>query len=118
MDSNQTRFQLVLGRDDWARCTDGSGAPIFSSAAEEFSWHGARSEVTLGVRLNVFHSAPGNVPPTLDQRRGAGQDRFGNFYWIAGSGTELLVNSVGTGLTTHFWASSDELGPSCGAAGC
>ena len=118
MDSNQTRFQLVLGRDDWARCTDGSGAPIFSSAAEEFSWHGARSEVTLGVRLNVFHSAPGNVPPTLDQRRGAGQDRFGNFYWIAGSGTELLVNSAGSGLTTHFWTSNDELGPSCGAAGC
>src|ERR1700722_7453321 len=107
MDSNQTRFQLLLGRDNWAQCVDDSGAPFLSSSAEEFSWNAARSELTLGARLNVFHTTPGNVAPTLDKRRGAAQDRFGNFYWIAESGTELLVNSAGTSLTTHFWSSTD-----------
>jgi len=113
MDANQTRFHLVLGRDNWAQCTDDAGSSILNSPAEEFSWNAARSEVTLGVRLNVFHSSPGNVQPASDARRGAAQDRFGNFYWIAGPGTELLVNSVGTGVTTHFWASTDESAVAC-----
>lgn len=113
MDSNQTRFQLVLGWDNWAQCSDSSGASIFNSPAREFSWNAGRSEITLGVRLNVFHGAPGKVPPVEDQRRGAAQDRFGNFYWIADSGTELLVNSVGTGVTSHFWASADEASAGC-----
>ena len=117
MDSNQTRFQLLLGRDDWAQCIDATGSSILDSPQREFSWNAARSEVTLGVRLNTFHSAPGNVPPADDQRRGAAQDRFGNLYWIADGGAELLVNSVGTSLTTHFWASPDELVKNCSTAG-
>src|SRR5262245_10663992 len=116
MDSNQTRFQLLLGSDDWARCTTETGTPIFANSAESlspFSWNQVRSELTLGLRINVFHSAPGNVPPTIDNRRGAGQDRFGNWYWIADSSTEILVNSSGTGATTHFWSSTDEIFQGC-----
>jgi phage tail-like protein len=111
MDSNQTRFQLLLGHDDWGGCFLEDGTPIFNfeaGMAPSFSWNPARAELTLGVRANVFHSAPGNQPPMLDQRRGAAQDRFGNFYWIADSGTEILVNSCGTSLSSHFWSSSDE----------
>jgi len=113
MDANQTLYKLVLGRDNWAECIDDSGAFIFASPAEEFSWNAQRSEVTLGVRLNVFHSAPGNVAPDQSDRRGAAQDRFGNLYWIADSRTELLVNSVGDGVTTHFWSSTDEISAGC-----
>ena len=113
MDANQTLYKLLLGHDNWAACTDDTGSPILNSAAEEFSWDAARFELTLGVRLNVFHSAPANVPPTIAQRRGAAEDRFSNFYWIDASTTELLVNSVGTGATTHFWASADEIGAHC-----
>jgi phage tail-like protein len=112
MDSNRTRFHLLLGRDDWARCTLDDGSSMFDTvqlAGPSFSWNPARSEVTLGVRVNLFHSAPGNKPPTIAQRRGAAQDRFGNFYWIDASGNELLVNSSGSSLTTHFWASQDEI---------
>jgi phage tail-like protein len=111
MDSNRTRFHLLLGRDDWARCTVDGTSSIFDSvqqAGPSFSWSPARSEVTLGVRVNLFASAPGNQPPAIDQRRGAAQDRFGNWYWIDASGNELLVNSSGTSVTTHFWASQDE----------
>lgn len=112
MDANRTRFHLLLGRDNWARCTVDGVSSIFDSvqlAGPSFSWSPARSEVTLGVRVNLFRSAQGNVPPTIDQRRGAAQDRFGNWYWIDVSGNELLVNSSGTGVTTHFWSSQDEI---------
>jgi phage tail-like protein len=116
MDSNGTRFQLVLGRDNWAQCVDQSGVSILGSAnltGTAFSWDPARNELTLGVRANVFHSAPANVPPSIAERRGAGQDRFGNFYWIADSGVELLVNSSGTSATSHFWSSTDEAVAGC-----
>jgi phage tail-like protein len=120
MDSNQTRFHLVLGQSDWARCTTDTGALLFATNNQSqapFYWNATRSEVTLGVRINVFHSSAGNQPPTLDARRGAAQDRFGNFFWIADSGTEILVTSVGSGVTTHFWSSSDECGQHCANAG-
>jgi len=110
MDSNQTRFHLLLGQRDWSKAKRIDGSPIFSPDAQDgevFSWN-SRNELTLSARINVFHSAPGHVPPTLDQRRGAAQDRFGNWYWISDSSDELLVNSSGTGSTTHFWASADE----------
>jgi phage tail-like protein len=119
MDSNQTRFHLVLGQSDWTRCTTDTGAPLFGRAGgpqAPFYWNASRSELTLGVRLNVFHSAPGNVPPTIGERRGAAQDSFGNFFWISGPQNEILVNSVGTGTTTHFWSSTDEYAK-CSSAG-
>jgi phage tail-like protein len=120
MDANQSRFQLLLGRDDWARCATDSGSPILDSSDETlspFSWNDSRSELTLGVRINVFHSAPGNQPPTMEERRGAGQDRYGNWYWIADSQTEILVNSSGSSATTHFWSAIDELSTGCGTTG-
>jgi phage tail-like protein len=116
MDSNQTRFHLLLGRDDWAGCTLEGVSSILDTvqpSGQSFSWDSDRSELTLGARVNLFRSVPGNQPPTLDQRRGAGQDRFGNWYWIDSTGTELLVNSSGTSLTTHFWQSSDEISAGC-----
>src|SRR5262249_45658011 len=47
-------------------------------------------------------------PVTLDDRRGAAFDVYGNVYWIAASGTEILVQSSSTGQTTHFWSSLDD----------
>jgi phage tail-like protein len=118
MDSNQTRFHLLLGRNDWARCTLDGASSILDTvqpSGQSFSWDCDRSELTLGARVNLFRSVPGNQAPVISQRRGAAQDRFGNWYWISGSGDELLVNSSGTSVTTHFWASADELGRDCGA---
>ncbi len=112
MDSNRTKFHLLQGRDDWARCTVDGISSMFDSIQQEgpsFSWSASRFEVTLGVRVNLFNSARGNQPPTIEQRRGAAQDRFGNWYWIDSTGNELLVNSSGSSVTTHFWASHDEL---------
>jgi phage tail-like protein len=116
MDSNQTRFHLLLGRDDWARCANPDGSSIFHPVPDigpAFSWNPSRFEVTLGKRVNLFSSAAGNQPPIIAQRRGAAQDRFGNWYFIGASGDELLVTSSGTGVTTHFWASQDEISQGC-----
>jgi phage tail-like protein len=116
MDSNQTRFHLLLGRDDWAGCTNQDGSGAFQPVPDigpPFSWNSSRSEITLGKRVNLFPSAPANQAPTIDQRRGAAQDRFGNWYYISTAGDEVLVTSSGTSVTTHFWASQDEISRGC-----
>jgi phage tail-like protein len=117
MDANGTRYYLLLGKQNWADCLADDGqtrlgdlwAPISPPAAPQGpAWNDARAELTLVPHLFQFVAARRDLPPQLDERRGAGHDRYGNWYWIAASRQELLVSSSGSGKTTHFWAAADE----------
>src|SRR5262249_37310772 len=108
-------FHLILGRDDWARCTDQAGSPLAllwsaSPPADlaKVSWDSRRNELTLTPHVFRFKASPKHVAPAIENRRGAARDRYGHWYWIDPTGREIRVNSSGTGLTTHFWASCDE----------
>jgi phage tail-like protein len=103
MDANQTRFHLLLGEADWSRCTQLEPPPFRTQ------WDPTRYEVTLEEKL--FRFLPSKFSPALriEQRRGAGQDRFGNWYWISDSEQEILVHSTGSDQTTHFWSPGDEV---------
>src|SRR3989440_5391229 len=114
MDVNGTRFHLLLGKDDWATCTDGQTSlgqawdPSFPNGnTTGFDWDDSLNELTLQSRLFQFVAAPKDKPPTLDDRRGAGCDRYGNWYWFDETRREIRVNSVGTGVTSHFWSVGD-----------
>jgi phage tail-like protein len=65
----------------------------------------------LQARLFRFPAAPKDVAPTLSKRRGAGRDRYGNWYWIGETEREIRVQSSGSGATSHFWSVGD--GASC-----
>ncbi len=93
MDVNGTRFHLLLGQDDWARCTVASGA---------VAWASERSELTLEPLLFRF-PPPAIATDPASARRGAARDRFGNWYWIAPSATQARVLSSGSGAVTSFW---------------
>jgi phage tail-like protein len=117
MDANGTRFHLLLGRDDWATCLVdqkplktlwGPSPPDDDSVGVK--WDGKRNELTLQSRQFLFTTAPKDVAPSLTKRRGAGRDRYGNWYWISESGQEILVNSSGSRATTHFWSTDDVVG--------
>ncbi len=121
MDANGTRFHLLLGRDDWANCTalephcgevaprtlamSWAAAPIESNTSG-LEWDAEHFQLTLQPRLFQFKSAAAHAL-ALSQRRGAGRDRYGNWYWIADSGQEIRVNSAGTGVSSHFWSAGD-----------
>jgi phage tail-like protein len=121
MDANGTRFHLLLGKSDWGSCDEeigkASGEPLrigplseawAASPPEESSlWNEQRSELTLRPRLYRYVAAPNDNPPVLDDRRGAGRDSFGNWYWIDKSRLEIRVNSAGTRVTSHFWSIGD-----------
>ena len=98
VDANGTRHHLLLGQADWERCS-GYGT----------TWDPERVEVTLQPRIFEFVAAPRDEAPDLSSRRGGARDRYGNWYWIAPSQVEILVNSSGSGNTRHYWASSDEI---------
>src|SRR6266550_1160883 len=111
MDANGTRFHLLLGRDDWAGCSvaisSGKELPLAvwkvkpSRAEGGLSWNDERKEVTLQPRLFNFTSR--DTLPLLDNRRGAGRDRYGNWYWIDETSRKVRVLSTGSGETSDFW---------------
>ena len=115
MDANGTRFHLLLGAADWSRCTDGDGHALGDAwrtgdapAVEvPVAWDRERHAVTLRPTLFMFTAAAKDVAPGLGDRRGAGRDRFGNWYWIDEHRTAILARSAGTQVTSHFWSPCD-----------
>src|SRR5437764_5727244 len=108
MDVNGTRFQLLLGSSDWGNCSEDATTPLSQAWKNSgpcdgtgSAWDDERAELTLRPCLLQIVGQLSHTPPQSDDRRGADRDRYGNWYWIDRSGGELLVNSVGTGNTTH-----------------
>lgn len=118
MDVNGTKFHLLFGRDDWARCTvDGVKLKDLWSASPPrqdgggFEWDDHLAELTLRCKLLSYVAAPKDVAPSPESRRGAGRDQFGNWYWIDESKQKIRALSTGSGTTSDFW--SQEFGAQC-----
>lgn len=110
MDANRTRFHLLLGQHDWARCMFGNatlaeawGSSPPPEARPGVAWDDARQELTLRPRLFRFIAARADVMPERDSRRGAAADRFGNVYWIDEDRRRIRVRSIGSGSPSDFW---------------
>jgi phage tail-like protein len=113
MDVNASSFQLLLGTRDWSSCTDEDGVALGTlwaspSAGAPAEWDEDRQELSLPAKVFVFPPPRGERPPRLDDRRGAGRDRYGNWYWIDGPRSTILVESVGSERTSVFWASATD----------
>ncbi|WP_163998222.1 phage tail protein [Pyxidicoccus caerfyrddinensis] len=124
MDANGTRFHLLLGRADWGRCSS-EGRPLAEAWADpsgtgaDVAWDAIRAEVSLRAELFRFLAAPRDVPPKLEDRRGAARDRYGSFYWIDRDGLTVKVMSSGSRATSTFWpvAPSEVPAPAFGGFG-
>jgi phage tail-like protein len=107
MDANQTRFQLVFGRDDWFGPDAGGSSP---NAGLE--WRDTDSTVGLTQNVFVFPLSPGATGLTAADRRGAGQDQYGNYYWVGPQQDEILFLGGGQQQAQHFWSAQDLASPS------
>jgi phage tail-like protein len=105
MDVNGTRHQLLLGKRDWARCTDDDGVPILAAGSGAgVEWDPARAELRLRAELVEIAATAGERALVPGDRRGADRDRHGSWYWIGPERKTIAVRSAGSGKTTVFWA--------------
>ncbi len=114
MDVNGTRFQLLLGADDWGRCSTDDEQRLAdlwaASKPTDVLYDTGRDDLTLTPLPVTFPAAAGSgLDPAV--RRGAARDRYGSWYWIDALSAAILVNSSGTGQTTPFWRVSDPGSP-------
>lgn len=118
MNVNGSRFELLLGRDDWGRCLDGDGAhartlgswwdAVRMSPPQELAptlpaWDMDRQEIGIRARLIELPATPAETPLSLDARRDAGADRHGNVYRIGDDRKTLVVYSAGSRRESVFW---------------
>ena len=112
MDVNGTRMKLLLGRADWAACLDAEGRPLGSvwdagstSSVPDTFWDESLNELTLQPEPIEYPVSPLTRPPRLTDRRGAGADAFGNWYWIGADQATVETLSAGDASTTTLWPS-------------
>jgi phage tail-like protein len=121
MNVNGSRFELLLGREDWGRCREGGGdgartldeiwkgavaSPPVDADPLHPAWEAARLEVTLRPRLIELPATQAEQPFSLDARRPASADRHGNVYRIGDDRATLVVYSAGSRRESPFWPAS------------
>jgi phage tail-like protein len=118
MDVNGTRFKLLLGCEDWAACTDDGGhsydllwRSTVPSGKPLLAWDRTADELTLLPEVFEFPAGRLDRRPRLVDRRGAGADVYGNWYWIGPDARTILVEFAGDGSTAQFWPGHGDCPP-------
>jgi phage tail-like protein len=102
VDVNGTRFHLVLGRDDWFPQAD-TRPPGAEDTGPRAQWYDATATVGLTALPVTFPARRRERQPETADRRGAGRDRFGNWYWIGADGRSILARSPRDAAPVAFW---------------
>jgi phage tail-like protein len=110
MDVNGTRFHLLQGARDWIPVLE---RHLVLDGERALHWDDVHAEVTLAPHLFRFPLRRSETPPSLDQRRGADCDRYGNLYWIDDDGLGINWRSSGNGGQGLYWASASLAAPLC-----
>jgi phage tail-like protein len=111
VDVNGTRYHLLYGPDDWGRCLLDGETPLAglwdSNPPPPLEWNADASALRLRREAPLFRRAGRTPPLPLSTRRGAGRDRYGNWYWIdpQESGLRFLPASAYTSMP--FWSAAD-----------
>lgn len=104
-DANGSRFELLLGEEDWGRCTFGEGAHAGRTLAEAWAdpradedlvFEAGQQSLMLAPRIARFRAPPGDAPADPQRRLGAASDAFGNVYWVAEGGARIDVLNGGS----------------------
>ena len=118
MDVNGSRFKLLLGCDDWSACADDAGRVYerlwkgsVAGGKPLLAWDRSADELTLRPEVFEFPAGSLDRPPRLVDRRGAGADVYGNWYWIGPDARTILVELAGDGSTAQFWPGHGDCAP-------
>ncbi|MFN7937158.1 MAG: phage tail protein [Bryobacteraceae bacterium] len=103
MDVNQTRFHLVVGRDQWLGTLETSLPSLVVPANLE--WDDDLSVLQLQREPFLFPQSDTERPPTLEHRRGTARDAFGTFYSIEASGAGIVEQIQSKAAPKRVWPS-------------
>lgn len=102
MDVNGTRFHLVLGKRDWLP-EPAAPTPGEKPSSPTAEWNDATESVGLFELPAIFPRRKHETPPDPADRRGAGRDRHGNWYWIGDDGRGIVARSPRDAAPVPFW---------------
>jgi phage tail-like protein len=94
MDANGTKFHLLYGEEDWARC----------ARTDDLALEGTRLGAVLQLKAESTEfqiAQPSNPPPLLNY--GAAQDEFGTWYWVSEDGQEIRQRAKGATTPSVLW---------------
>lgn len=116
-DVNNARFHLLLNGEDWFRW-QGSDAKVSQFGVSEgeapepdMIWDEPTGSLMLRPLLYRFQAAATDLPLSIEARRGAARDRFGNWYWIDENGGEIRFLPACQTRSEHFWSGEDVPAP-------
>ena len=113
MDINGTKFHLVHEKKDWESwwsvrhgVTLGElfdPANAFPDA--EIEWNRGKENLRLARQALQFQGSATQPDTDLDNRRGAGRDRYGHWYWINEDRFSICFLAQGEHTPVTFWSS-------------
>ena len=115
MDVNGTKFHLVHDKLDWDKWFSVKhkttldvmfGPPAFADA--EVEWNRGEQNLRLASQVVEFKGLATQPDTILDNRRGAGRDRYGHWYWINEERTGIYFLAQGEIKPVTFWTSLAE----------
>ncbi len=129
MDVQGSQYHLLRGEEDWARCVDSaSGRTLGSLWHDEDEALPSATPTSLQydadmdvLRLHrdtpLFRRAGRTLPLPESNRRGAGRDGYGNWYWIDDDRTSIRWLPTDDTSSTTWWRVSDQWTSCADAAG-
>jgi phage tail-like protein len=128
MDIQGSQYHLLSGRADFGRCGDttpdlGSGrtladlwddepAGLPSSIPTTWEYDDGMRVLRLRRDTPLFRRAGRTDPLAVTQRRGAGRDGYGNWFWI-GADQRSIFSQVSGSRAGRIWWSVDDLTARC-----
>ena len=101
-DVNGVRHHLIYGPRDWAW-----GEYALDDPQRPWTYDAEEQAVTLTPSPFVFPQPRGDALLQIEQRRGAGRDRFGHWYFIGEDETEVRVRWSAASRAVHYWSAAD-----------
>ncbi|MFZ0546123.1 MAG: hypothetical protein WAM60_11825, partial [Candidatus Promineifilaceae bacterium] len=114
MDVNGTKFHLVHELADWEQWfsvkQQATLGEIFADPDSfpdaEIEWNPGEGNLRLARQVILFLGASDQPETNLDNRRGAGRDRYGHWYWIDDDCTGIRFLAQGEMKSVTFWSST------------
>ncbi len=116
MDANGTKFHLTHTVSDWEQWRsfrhDVTLREVFADPATyadaDIEWNPREANLRLARQAVTFRSAIEQPSTILENRRGAGRDRYGHWYWIDDERRGIRFCANGDSHSVAFWPSLED----------